>query len=389
MATSAPKRRLPVEANPYVMNPNISSSDDIQLSSEPLDIKKWFPSYVYESPTLDSSDGFTLSEYEESEFDFEESNNGGGQREWENLGSTEMFFMDIKNINQPSSPKKSECYSKVTGKSPQLEPGGSINRDEVGNGIAEKGFISTIKKSEFYSKVTGKSPQMEPRGSINQDEVGNGVAEKGFFSTIKKSECYSKVTGKSPQMEPGGSINRDKVGNGVAEKGFISTLKKSECYSKVTGKSPQMEPGGSINRDKVGNGVAEKGFISTLKKSECFSKVIGKSPQMEAGGSINRDGVRNGVAEKGFISTIKVRSRRHDDENQSLTLSDPTKDKSINGKPKHIAGRILSVVTKAQQNQPPSDASQIIGKWQCPRKSKPPLGPRLKQLRLEQWVWRI
>ncbi|CAH9080429.1 unnamed protein product [Cuscuta europaea] len=349
MATSAPKRRLPVEANPYVMNPNISSSDDIQLSSEPLDIKKWFPSYVYESPTLDSSDGFTLSEYEESEFDFEESNNGGGQREWENLGSTEMFFMDIKNINQPSSPKKSECYSKVTGKSPQLEPGGSINRDEVGNGIAEKGFISTIKKSEFYSKVTGKSPQMEPRGSINQDEVGNGVAEKGFFSTIKKSECYSKVTGKSPQMEPGGSINRD----------------------------------------KVGNGVAEKGFISTLKKSECFSKVIGKSPQMEAGGSINRDGVRNGVAEKGFISTIKVRSRRHDDENQSLTLSDPTKDKSINGKPKHIAGRILSVVTKAQQNQPPSDASQIIGKWQCPRKSKPPLGPRLKQLRLEQWVWRI
>ncbi|CAH9084966.1 unnamed protein product [Cuscuta epithymum] len=206
---------------------------------------------------------------------------------------------------------------------------------------------------------------------------------------VKMKSEYSKVTGKSPQMEPGGSINQDEVGNGVAEKGFISTIKKSECYSKVTGKSPQMEPGGSINRDKVGNGVADKGFISTLKKSECFSKVIGKSPQMEAGGSINRDEVRNGVAEKGFISTIKARSRRHDVENQSFTLNDPTKDKSINGKPKHTAGRILSDVTKAQQNQPPPDASQVTGKWQCPRKSKPPLGPPLKQLRLEQWVRRI
>lgn len=31
---------------------------------------------------------------------------------------------------------------------------------------------------------------------------------------------------------------------------------------------------------------------------------------------------------------------------------------------------------------------EITGKWKCPRKSKPYVGPPLKQLRLEQWVHR-
>jgi len=31
----------------------------------------------------------------------------------------------------------------------------------------------------------------------------------------------------------------------------------------------------------------------------------------------------------------------------------------------------------------------VPGKWQCPRKSKPYVGPPMKQLRLEQWVRRV
>lgn len=34
--------------------------------SEPPDIKKWFSSYVYESPALDTSDEFRFAIYEES-----------------------------------------------------------------------------------------------------------------------------------------------------------------------------------------------------------------------------------------------------------------------------------------------------------------------------------
>lgn len=36
------------------------------FGSEPPDIKNWFSSYVYESPALDTSDQFRLSNYEES-----------------------------------------------------------------------------------------------------------------------------------------------------------------------------------------------------------------------------------------------------------------------------------------------------------------------------------
>ncbi|VFQ70526.1 unnamed protein product [Cuscuta campestris] len=207
------------------------SSDDIPLLSAPPDVRNWFSSYVYESPTLDTSDGFSLSKYEESESGVEECPEGS-QKKLQNLSSTEaVFSMDrnIKNAHDPSSPKKRQCS------------GGNNN-----------------------------------------------------FSS-------------------------------------------------------QMEPQGSTEREKDGNGSADNGFISTRK----------------------------------------IRSRKPDDENRSFTPRKAIDHEPIIGKDAK-ARRVLSDITNSsQQNQQTPDAPQIAGKWRCPQKSKPQLGPPLKQLRLEQWVRRL
>ncbi|XP_073027657.1 uncharacterized protein [Primulina eburnea] len=45
----------------------LSDSDSLLLSSEPPDIRNWFSSYLYETPMLDTTDGFTFSDYKEGE----------------------------------------------------------------------------------------------------------------------------------------------------------------------------------------------------------------------------------------------------------------------------------------------------------------------------------
>ncbi|KAI7994935.1 hypothetical protein LOK49_LG11G02295 [Camellia lanceoleosa] len=47
----------------------LGSSDSLSISSEPPDITRWFSSYAYESPVLDTSDDFKGSIFTESECD--------------------------------------------------------------------------------------------------------------------------------------------------------------------------------------------------------------------------------------------------------------------------------------------------------------------------------
>nr|GMC51258.1 Dentin sialoprotein [Ipomoea batatas] len=105
---------------------------------------------------------------------------------------------------------------------------------------------------------------------------------------------------------------------------------------------------------------------------------------MEPGGRICKENDGNRSADNGFISTRKIRSSGVD---WSGSLRNETKYRPIYDKDT-AARRVLLDTTNIQQSQPP-DGSQITGKWRCPQKRKPHLGPPLKQLRLEQWIRRI
>ena len=86
------------------------------------------------------------------------------------------------------------------------------------------------------------------------------------------------------------------------------------------------------------------------------------------------------IANDGFVSTRKGRHRRASEENNNLK----TRRGIINEEYSTIGRKALAERTNFQV----SSVTEITGKWKCPQKRKPNLGPPLKQLRLERWVHR-
>lgn len=95
----------------------------------------------------------------------------------------------------------------------------------------------------------------------------------------------------------------------------------------------------------------------------------------------------------GFVTTRKNSCTRANDENYvkkpekvSLQFSTNTGTVSLASEKKGVTKRkALTEATNLQQ----SNATETTGKWQCPQKRKPYIGPALKQLRLERWVHRV
>lgn len=81
--------------------------------------------------------------------------------------------------------------------------------------------------------------------------------------------------------------------------------------------------------------------------------------------------------ENGFVS---VKSKREDVRGGKKNELKRTASLSGNGKNKmNERKRILGDVTNIE----------MTGKWKCPRKGKPEIGPPLKQLRLGQWFHHV
>ncbi|XP_062183795.1 uncharacterized protein LOC133887828 [Phragmites australis] len=126
-----------------------------------------------------------------------------------------------------------------------------------------------------------------------------------------------------------------------------------------------------------------------------------KSPAEETGRckpALNDKDPEKRVASDGFVA-VKRKDK-------------PTEEYKINQIPKHPMGRekgILQencsiveqkVLVQGHTRRPLTDrtkisevaaapAPELCGKWKCPRKGNPYVGPPLKQLRLEQWVRRV
>jgi hypothetical protein len=93
-------------------------------------------------------------------------------------------------------------------------------------------------------------------------------------------------------------------------------------------------------------------------------------------------------SENGFVTTRNVRFTRINNENFVRRRAE-----GINKSTVPLAGRKNGVIERKvlaeTTNFHYSDAMEVAGQWRCPQKSKPNLGPPLKQLRLEQWIHRM
>ncbi|PKA53324.1 hypothetical protein AXF42_Ash010054 [Apostasia shenzhenica] len=115
--------------------------------------------------------------------------------------------------------------------------------------------------------------------------------------------------------------------------------------------------------DKNGIKVEENGFVSTRKRSvSCIKE--------------EKSGCK-------FFAAIGNRGRSSEEEEEAAAAAAAM---PLNGRRQSPARR-KPFVEKTNVRLADEEATMAdVGRWRCPRKSKPYSGPPLKQLRLEHWV---
>lgn len=125
--------------------------------------------------------------------------------------------------------------------------------------------------------------------------------------------------------------------------------------------------------------------VSPESKSK-LNLVNGIAMTKSTHGSSGKENAEN-ISENGFVATRKMSLTRTNNENSLESTKGINKGtvSSAAGNVGVVKRKVLTETTNFQH----SDAMAVTGKWRCPQKSKPNLGPPLKQLRLEQWVRRV
>ncbi|KAL4602360.1 hypothetical protein ACB092_10G047700 [Castanea dentata] len=321
------------------------------LLSEPPDIRNWFSSYVYDSPVLGTNDfGDSLSkeiECENDEFDIEET--------------------DLE---------KEETLE---------EYGKSKNRGKViiGEKLHSNGFVKSNScfMSNEQKEQSSREGDNKLRGNENPSSQNNSSFEQSLSFKIKQN-------------------------HGVSPTKDVSSLNDEDSQSKK--EQPQeihcmpldIRTSGSADRKSPRHLIHRRGAIQECSEVkvqtedvECVSPESNIKLNLVNGIAITKSthgssGKENGenISENGFVATRKKSLKRTNNENSLKSPKGINKGtvSSAGGNVGVIKRKVLTETTNFQH----SDAMAVTGKWRCPQKSKPNLGPPLKQLRLEQWVHR-
>lgn len=105
-------------------------------------------------------------------------------------------------------------------------------------------------------------------------------------------------------------------------------------------------------------------------------------------GCNGKEDIGKEISEDGFVTTRKGRYSGANNENCLKVAKENRVGMRMplaGENDPHLKRKALSERTNLQL----SSAVETIGKWQCPQRNKPILGPPMKQLRLERWVHRV
>ncbi|KAL4602362.1 hypothetical protein ACB092_10G047700 [Castanea dentata] len=425
----------------------LGSSCSLSLPSEPPDIRNWFSSYEYESPVLDLNHNFGDSVTKESEFvknelDISESgggkevNPGGtGKRDQESVKCS-SFFGNDKHESQSFSklqvadslhstsllsepPDIRNWFSSYVYDSPVL--GTNDFGDSLSKEIECENDEFDIEETDLEKEETleeyGKSKN---RGKVI---IGEKLHSNGF---VKSNSCFmsneqkeqssregdNKLRGnENPSSQNNSSFEQSlsfkiKQNHGVSPTKDVSSLNDEDSQSKK--EQPQeihcmpldIRTSGSADRKSPRHLIHRRGAIQECSEVkvqtedvECVSPESNIKLNLVNGIAITKSthgssGKENGenISENGFVATRKKSLKRTNNENSLKSPKGINKGtvSSAGGNVGVIKRKVLTETTNFQH----SDAMAVTGKWRCPQKSKPNLGPPLKQLRLEQWVHR-
>ncbi|KAK6251065.1 hypothetical protein SCA6_005070 [Theobroma cacao] len=422
------------------------------ILSEPPDIRNWYSSYVYESPLLDTSDGFRSYVSRESECEKDELAIGESIKdEAANLGqetkssckpdaSEKICSTKLVKCSSSLVDRKNESHSLFSGppdlgfwfadyvyESPVLD-----TSDEFRDTLSEERepnedeFAVEERKREKQEKVntTTKTRHRNEVGvvkkmcanefrkcnsSLRNDEQENMSISKDLHCaggkenlTWKGDLCFEKILDPILEVKQvrGSTINSNK---GVENSGFnggdfLSKLEKADSQStdisRSAGKTDRKSSKKLINtRDSIERSPETKVDLASHDQSQDFDQVSGGYWRKPTHGSNDKENEGKDIAKNGFVTTSKNKFTRRNGENSLGGRREVVLQCSRN-KSSNITGGQRGAVVKRKvlaetTNVQRCEAMEITGKWRCPQKSKPHRGPPLKQLRLEQWIRRV
>ncbi|XP_049366786.1 uncharacterized protein LOC125831657 [Solanum verrucosum] len=318
---------------------DVESSDDISLASEPPDIRNWFSSYVYESPKVDTIQDSILPDHEKELDDKVCTNGYSGGEEPQNFRNSlgTPFIHDDKYEHQTASKDQEADWTKNT---------------RISNGMSHE----RISQQTLNHKTTENSNCGSPRDIDMVFKESDGE----HLETIFPQEVNCKVS---------------------------CTIDHSSCEGEKLYRHPIHRKDSAENSSKSKDSVEPADDVQSKNRME-ISVLSQKLSKRKAAEIIHKENHLNDFGENGFITTRK--SRNSQVQNKSPLPTPAAVQSPLSGVTVasncHKQGLTRKVLTETTNLHP--SALETTGKWRCPQRTKPNIGPPLKQLRLEQWVRR-
>ncbi|KAI7994274.1 hypothetical protein LOK49_LG11G02287 [Camellia lanceoleosa] len=333
----------------------LGSSDSLSLSSEPPDITRWFSSYAYESPVLDTSDDFKGSIFTES--------------------GCERVGCNAENCSKEKG--ENLMVRRITRRD-------LLAADEK---ISSNGIIkcnSSDRDNEYdhhrYNSKDINAVEGNKTSSINDLPVKMVSGQVLEGKPTRKHNVDSTQNVEKPSLD----------GQGENREANIMSLNTNRSSGTNNSSSQKML---THSRDSVDKNPAQTEKHGVLARVLDLIKVNGNSIRKPTCGSNDKENDGNMFAENGFISTRNNRRARPNDDSslkRSMEVQfDRLRGKVTDSSVEKEAIRRRKPLSETTNFQNTDVSLGITGKWNCPQKSKPNLGPPLKQLRLEKWVHRV
>ncbi|KAF5938683.1 hypothetical protein HYC85_022942 [Camellia sinensis] len=244
----------------------LGSSDSLSLSSEPPDITRWFSSYVYESPVLDTSDDFKGSIFTESECDRVGCNAENCSKEkGENL--TEFRRITKRDLLAADEKISSNGIMKCNSSDRDNEyDHNRYNRKDInavkGNKTSSINDlpVKMISEQVLEGKPTRKHNVDSTQNVEKSDLDGQGENREADIMSLNTNRSSGRNNSLSQKML---THSRDSVDKNPAQTEKHGVFAQVLDLIEVNGNSMRKPTCGSNDKENDGNMFAENGFIST------------------------------------------------------------------------------------------------------------------------------
>ncbi|KAK7406303.1 hypothetical protein VNO78_07926 [Psophocarpus tetragonolobus] len=393
---------------PSLNSQDLSSWSSLSCPSEPPDLGNWFSSYEYRSPGPDSNFCVEDSAFGEDHSQIDEKVENvrvgdDGVAEEKVVQSTRICVAEDnhnedqclnKNMDTFSScsllsepPDIGKWFSSYVYESPESYTS-SFFRDDVSeeNEHGKERFVFEVVKED-----ESRFENAHPKGFVEHDSSFNKTTKDDDSSEMRKNSTTSDISLPENILQP---CMQDKT----LQHNLGPTNKETLCRNH---KSPCCEREGhlmSLDTDrsavKPPQQLQDNDSIESKTKTEIQHDKLDLSASLAKTFSTRNSTCTSNKENDGFVTTKNSYTRATDEKSwkkpKKILLESSTSAGTAplaREKQSVTKRKALTEATNLQQQQ--YNAMGITGKWQCPQKRKPDVGPAMKQLRLERWVRRV